>query len=394
MDGPTRPGKRHHFNSSSEILLCPLNDAHQPEGPKCSVMRRTISLLLGTLFVVLGVVAMPVVYYLWELQQPEVIRRVLDPTVVYALAIPGVIIELEKEKDIRALDGTVLELDRSDLNFLLQTSFNEEYVERKALEVHRSIIDHVRLGPRDTFSFSISTTTERPIVQKNLIRLYRRKMAARPECSMGQFLGIAWNGVRKLFGVRKPTEEEQLRNLPHCRPPKSVQDAVMKAVAKRLERAQETGSDSVQVVPKFERGGHLFVRRSLELGQTGAYFLPIFPVLLGLIGVLSWRDRRACYARLSAPLLIAGLLLLLLNATLFFFAPTFDLFTTIQKIDPDYKMSESTSQWLHVVFYLVQAVAKGVTRKLALLGAFLILAGLILVRLHQQCRTTLAPSPN
>lgn len=168
----------------------------------------------------------------------------------------------------------------------------------------------------------------------------------------------------------------------------------MKAVAKRLERAQETGSDSVQVVPKFERGGHLFVRRSLELGQTGAYFLPIFPVLLGLIGVLSWRDRRACYARLSAPLLIAGLLLLLLNATLFFFAPTFDLFTTIQKIDPDYKMSESTSQWLHVVFYLVQAVAKGVTRKLALLGAFLILAGLILVRLHQQCRTTLAPSPN
>ncbi len=351
-------------------------------------MQRTTSLLLGTLFVILGVIGMPVVYYLWELQQPRTIARVLDPTVVYALAVPGVIIELEKEKDIRALDGTVLELDRSDLNFLLQTSFDESYVARKALEVHRSIVDNVQRGPRDTFSFSISTAEERPVIQKNLIRLYRRKMAARPECSMGQFLGIAWNGVRKLFGVRKPTEEEQLRNLPHCRPPKAVQDAVMKAVANRLQKAQEHSADPVLVVPKFNRGGHLFVRRSLALGQTGAWFLPIFPLLLAVVGVMSWRDRRACYARLAAPVLITGLILLLMHGTLYFFAPTFDLFAMIQKIDPAYHMSESTSQWLHVVFYVVQAVAKVVTRRLALLGAFLILAGLILVRLHQQCRVT------
>ncbi|MEO8199638.1 MAG: hypothetical protein ABI679_03860 [Gemmatimonadota bacterium] len=350
-------------------------------------MRRTISLLLATLFVVLGVTIFPVVYYLWEIQQPEVIERVLDPTIVYALGIPAVIVELEKEKDIRALDGTVLELDRSDLNFLLQTSFTEVDVERKALEVHKSIVDHVRQGPKDTFSFSISTVAERPIIQKNLVRLYRRKMNARHECSMGQFLGIAWNGVRKLFGVKKPSEEEQLRTLPHCRPPKMVQEAVMSAVAKRLEKAQEHSADSVHVIPKFGRGGHLFVRRSLELGQTGAWFLPVFPILLAIIGIISWRDRRACYARLAAPLLISGLILLLMNATMYYFAPSLDLFATIQKMDPAYRMSESTSQWLRIVFYVVQGVAVLVARKLALLGAFLILAGLVTVRLHRTCRT-------
>jgi hypothetical protein len=354
-------------------------------------MRRYLSLLLATIFVVLAVTAMPVVYYLWELEQPKVIATELDPTTLYALSVPGVIIELEKERDIRALDGTVLELDRSDLNFLLQTSFSEEDVARKALEVHRSIIDHIRTGPRDTFTFTISTSAERPIVQKNLIRLFRRKMVARPECSMGQFLGIAWNGVRKLFGVRPPTEEEQLRKLPHCRPPKMVQDAVMRAVATRLEKARENGSDSVRVIPKFQPEGHRFVRRSLELGQTGSRFLPVFPAILVMIALLSWGDLRACFARLATPVLVTGLVLLLVNAPLYFFGPDFDLFATIQKLDPDFKMSESTAQWLHVVFYVLQAVARVVTRKLALLGSFLVLAGLILVRLHQHCRTREVP---
>ncbi len=346
-------------------------------------MRRYLSLLLATIFVVLRVVAMPVVYYLWELQQPRVIATELDPTMVYALTIPGIIIELEKEKDIRALDGTVLELNGSDLNFLLQTSFTEEDVARKSLEVHRSIVDHVQQGPRDTFSFSISTAAERPIIQKNLVKLYRRKMLARPECSMGQFLGIAWNGVRKIFGVKAPSEEELLRKLPHCRPPKKVQDAVMAAVVKRLEKARAGGSDSVRVIPKFEPEGHRFVRRSLELGQTGTLFLPIFPTILALIGVLSWRDPRALFARLATPILITGLLLLLINGTLYFFGPDVDFFATIQKLDPDFTMSESTAQWLHVVFYVVQVVSRVVTRKLAMLGSFLILAGLVLVRVHQ-----------
>ena len=351
-------------------------------------MQRHLSLLLATLFVLAGVVGFPVVYYLWYVQQPIVIERRLDPEMLYALGIPGVIIELEKDSSVRALDGTVLALDRQDLNLLLQSTFSEEDVARKALEVHQSIIDNVVTGPRDTFTFSISTTAERPLVQKNLVRIYRRKMVARPECSMGDFLGIAWRGMGKLFGARQLSDEAQLRRLPHCRPPRMVQDGVMNAVVARLEAAQRTGADSVRVVPAFGPKAHRFIRRSLQLGQTGPFILWVFPGLLAVIVVLSSRDRAACYARLATPLLITGLLLVLIHVPLLLYARDMDFMATIHKIDADFRMSESTAQWLQVVFYVVKTTGVAAARNVTLVGAFLVLLGLLFARQHQRCRIT------
>jgi hypothetical protein len=49
-------------------------------------------------------------------------------------------------------------------------------------------------------------------------------------------------------------------------------------------------------------------------------------------------------------------------------------------------MSESTGQWLQVVFYLLREVMQVAARHVALMAAFLLLAGLLLVRRHQYCR--------
>jgi hypothetical protein len=352
-------------------------------------MRRHLALILGVVFILFGAFVFPYIYYLFLLQNPKVVDRQLEPEMLYALAVPGVLIELEKEKGIRSLDGTVLELDRNDLNFLVQTGFTPEDLKKKALVAHRSIVSHARIGPRDTFTFAISLKDEIPVFQKNLIRIFRRKMIARPECSMGQFLGIAWRSVGKLFGAKAPTPEEQLRKLPHCRPPEMVQQGVLTAVRARLEAAQANAPDSLHVRPAFGTKAHRFVRRNLALGQTAPRLALVFPVLLLGIGLLSWRERSALWARLAAPLLITGLLLLIINLPLIYFVHDLDLFTTIQKVDPDFKMSESTGQWLQVVFYLLREVMKVTARHIALAAAFLLLAGLVLIRQHQRSRLRL-----
>jgi hypothetical protein len=165
-----------------------------------------------------------------------------------------------------------------------------------------------------------------------------------------------------------------------------VQASVIDAVRARLDRAQASAPDSLLVRPAFGPKAHRFVRRTLALGQFAPRLFLVFPVLLLGIILLSWRDRAALWARLAAPLMITGLLLLLINLPLFYFWQDIDLFATIQKVDPDYRMSESTGQWLQVVFYLLREVMKLTTRHVALIAGFLILAGLILVRQHQRCR--------
>ena len=352
-------------------------------------MRRHLALILGVMFILFGALVFPFLYYLFLIQNPRVVDRQLEPEMLYALAVPGVLIELEKEKGIRSLDGTVLELDRTDLNFMIQTGFTPEDLKRKALVAHQSIVSNARVGPRDTFTFALSLKDDLPVFQKNLLRVFRRKMIARPECSMGQFLGIAWRSVGKLFGARAPTPEDQLRKLPHCRPPVMVQKGVLTAVQARLEAAQANAPDSIYVRPSFGPKAHRFIRRSLALGQEAPRLALVLPVLLLGIGLLSWRERSALWARLGTPLLVTGLVLLLINLPLIYFMHDVDLFTTIHKVDPEFTMSESTGQWLQVVFYLLREVMKVTARHIALAAAFLILAGLVMVRQHQQVRLRL-----
>jgi hypothetical protein len=169
-----------------------------------------------------------------------------------------------------------------------------------------------------------------------------------------------------------------------------VQDGVLEAVQARMSRAQANAPDSLNVRPAFGPKTHRFVRRALEVGQTGPRYFLLLPLLLVGIVLLSWNDRVALWARLAAPLLITGMLLLMINLPLFYFWHHLDLLTTISKIDPEYRMSESTGQWLQVVFYLLREVMKVTARHVALGAAFLLLAGLVFVRRHQSMRRRLS----
>jgi hypothetical protein len=353
-------------------------------GRALHVIERHLSLLLGTAFVLLTVLVLPVLYYLWLIQQTNVVVRAVDPGTLYALVVPGAVHELEKDRSLRALDGTVLALDRGDITRILTTTFSEDDVLRKAAEAIKSVRESARTGSRDTFMFWIPIARERPMLDGYLIKYFHYKLVARPECSMGKFLGIAWTQVQRFFG-KHITQDEQLARLPHCRPPKAVQKAVMNAVAVKLQRSETHAADSVLARPNFSPNVHRWIRRSLVTGQTDTRFFFIPLALLAIIIMLSWRDRKACYARVAAPLLISSMLLLIINVPLFFYARDLDLLGTVYKLQTT-QLSEGTGQWLQVVFYVLKSVARVAAANLALWAGFMMLAGLIVLRQHQRSR--------
>lgn len=356
---------------------------HGPESRivlRCE-MRRHLSLVLATLFIVVGAFVLPVVYLLWMLQQPELVHRTVDPTTLYAMAIPGVVIELEKDKTVRALDGTVLELTRADLTRIITGSFSEDDVMRKAQEVVQTVATTMDRAPPDTFQFYINIKTERPVVQEYLKGYFRHKLAARPECSMGRVTGLAWMGLQKLFGKRI-SEDEQLRRLPRCRGPREIQDAIMKAVSARLDRSAASGSDSVKVRPHLSPDAHRLVRRTLAVGRAGPWLIPALSLILGGILLLSWKDRRHCYARLAAPLLITSLILLLIFLPVYFF--DLDLYGAVFKVKT-VALSEGTNTWLQVLFYAVKVMLRHACYNILVFSGILLGLGLVLTRQHQRC---------
>lgn len=349
-------------------------------------MRRHLALLLATLFILLGAFVLPVVYLLWTIQRPELIAETADPETLYAMTIPGVVNEVVKDHGIRALDGTALELNRTEVTRVLMASFSEQDVVHKAEEVMSSIATTMDQAPPDTFQFYINIKDERPVVHDYLKGYFRHKLAARPECTMGRVTGLAWMGLQKLFGKRI-TEDEQLRRLPRCRGPRQVQDAVMHAVSARLDRGLERAPDSIKVRPSFSPKAHRFVRRSLAVGQAGPWLLPVLPLILGGIILLSRDNRRHCYARIAAPLLITSLILLLVFIPAFVFSPDLDLYSAVFKVKM-VELSAGTSLWLRVAFYLVKVMGRHASYNLAMFGGILLALGLVATRMHQRSAVT------
>lgn len=352
------------------------------------MMRRHVSLLLAALFILLGAFVFPVIYLLWMIQRPELVSRTVDPDVLYALTVPGVVIELEKDRGLRALDGTVLELDREDISRIVMANFTERQVVKKGEEAVRSVATTLESAPPDTFQFWINLKEERPVVNAYLVKYFRHKLVAQPRCSPGKVLGLAWMGVQKLFGKRM-TEDEQLQRLPHCRPPREVQDAVMKAVAARLHKNEVQGPDSIRARPNFSPKAHRAVRRTLDLGREGAGLLPLFPLILVGIFALSWENRRACYARLAAPLLITSMILLLFSIPFFIYSGRVDLYDSFMKVKP-VELNESTGQWLRVTAYLVKVMMREASYNLSIIGGIMLALGLVFTQRYQRSKVSQA----
>lgn len=346
-------------------------------------MKRPLSLALATFVVLACALLIPAAYFLQLLQQPELVDSHLDPEYLYAAGIPAVVLEIQKEPTIKELRGTVLELTERDLTRLLQTSFTPEEVAAKAHEVHQNIVAHVPRAPVDSFEFYVSLKKERPVVARHAKRYIAAKLKSRPGCSVGQFAGIAWMGIKKLFS--KVSEKDQLKSLPKCEPPGFVEKSILKKVNQKLDHMVATGKDSIPVHPHFSADAHHHIQQALFLGREFPLVCAILLAALAGLFFLQGSDRAAGLAWAGTPLVLGGAFLAITGTVFSLTGSSIDPNPLLRQIQGS-PMSESTGQWLNVVAYLLRVTLRLASYHLLLGGAGALLLGLILVRQSQRLR--------
>ncbi|MGH7656856.1 MAG: hypothetical protein ACREL6_01390, partial [Gemmatimonadales bacterium] len=310
-------------------------------------MTRALSLFLATTFVILSVALFPGLHFLNMIQNPERVARELDPWMIYALGIPAVAIEVEKDSRIQAIKGTLLHTTRGDLVRLLESHFTVEDVRRKAIEVHHNIVNDARRLPGDSLIFFVSVAEEKKVLLPAMHEFFERKIERRDGCSVGSVLDIAWMGVKDVFGEDK-TDMEALHELPRCDPPDAVKNQVMNAVDARVAKLTRTGSDSVRASPDMSLKAHRRIKTALKAGE---YYLLLVPVLLALltgIAVANRRDRSVLWLRLGAPLLISGLSVLAVALPFTWSVQDLDVAGMVYRVE-DPPVTASTGQWLNLV---------------------------------------------
>lgn len=353
-------------------------------------MARTLSLVLAAAFVILSVILFPSLRFLFMMQNPERVAGELDPWMIYAIGVPAVAVEVEKDSGIEAIQGTLLNTTRGDLVRLLEAHFTVEDVRRKAIKVHQNIVDDSRRLPGDSLVFFVSIEKEKEVILPALHDFFEKKIERREGCDMGGVLDIAWMGVEDMLGAEK-TDVESLRDLPKCDPPDAVKNQVMDAVDARVEEMRTSGKDSIRVAPGMSLKAHNRIKLALKAGGYFPFLVPILPLLLAGIAIVNWRDRRVLWLRLGAPILIAGLSVLSVALSFSWSVQDLNVAGMVYAVE-DPPVSASTGQWLNLVFYVAKRTAVAANRQVALIAAFVVLIGLLFILRHRKIQVD--PSPD
>ncbi len=335
-------------------------------------MKRNLSMVLATSFVILGVVAFPPLYFLHTMSRPRMVATKLDPNWLYAMGLPAVSLEVEKDPVVRSLRGSIFHVTRGDIFRFLQSHFTPADVSFKAVEIHQSVLDGLRQYP-GSLSFYVSVNEEKKVVLPDVHGFFQRKLDAREECGVGGFLDIAWMGLKSLFG-EKQSAIETLQDLPHCDPSGAVENKILNAVDEGVAEFRRVSRDSIRVTPSISMKASRRIRSALAAGRWWGLLVA---VMLGILTALAWlnrEDRHLLFRRTGTTLLLTGLVLLVVSFPCIWMIRDLDIPGMILWVEHP-PISEGTGQWLGLVFYVVKSAAQATNRDLVLVGGVLAVAG-------------------
>lgn len=335
-------------------------------------MTRTLSLVLATSFVLLGVVILPPLYFLHTVSSPRIVAGELDPHWLYALGLPAVSLEVEKDPVVQSLRGSVLQVTRGDINRFLQGHFTTADVSFKAVEVHQAILDGLRQYP-GSLTFYVNVEAEKEVALPAVHGFFKRRLDSREECGVGGFLDIAWMGLKSLFG-EKQSEIESLQDLPLCDPSGAVENKILAAVDQSVAEFRRVGRDSIKITPSISGKASRHIRSALLAGPWWALVVAFMLSILVALAWLNLGDRHLLLLRTGTPTLLTGLALLVVAVPLLWLLRDIDIPGMILWVE-DPPISEGTGQWLGLVFYVVKSAARASNADMVALGAVLTAAG-------------------
>jgi hypothetical protein len=287
------------------------------------------------------------------------VRATLDPDSLYAMGIPAVVFELQRDDMIESLDGGLFEMTPADIRAVLTSAYDAEDVSKKAHEVHGALVDYIlHFPPRDTLFFLVSFAEEKPVLLDSLMAYFRNRIASLPDCSPFQVVEIGFGALLKEAGLK--SEEGFARGLPRCRPPRSVETKLLGMLESGIEKIKTRGSSSVAAFPEENRPSYEKFRRAMILTRwfaaTGSWAFLAVLVLMASVFVLARRaGRRERTGILVRALVAMAIALALCGASTHLWANRIDLWALFFDRPRD-QLSPSTVNWFTVVVHAVRAV--------------------------------------
>ncbi len=314
-------------------------------------------------------------------RDPRAVASRLEPKVVKTVALDAIVYELQRDRLIRSLEGGLFEMTADDTRGVLERAYSSEEMTRKLRRVHGELIRYVdRFPPRDSIYFVVSFAEEKPVLLDSLMVFWRRRITSLPDCEPLAVARIGFGALLKGVGLK--SDEGFAKDLPRCRPPKSIETKLLDGLGTALEESKRSGKTSVSAFPKHHRSSYAGFRRSM-LGArifafTGSFFF--LALLIGAASVYLFLPRgdRAERARLlSVGLVALALLLAALGAWASLRGRELDLWPVFFNT-PREALSDSTRYWFTLVIYVVRG-AIGVAGSRAFVFAALCLAAATLL---------------
>ncbi len=293
------------------------------------------------------------------------IHHATDPDSIYAISIPAIVYELQRDDLIEALEGGLFEMSAKDTREVVTGAYDAEYFSRRARDTHASLVRYtLNFPPPDTLFFLVSLERERPVLLDRLLNHWRQRIQSLPSCSPFQLAEIGFGAL--LAGTGLESSESFAKGLPRCRPPESLEKKLLMKLEQSIEEEKKSGSEFVSAFPKKNQTDYTQFRRSMTFARGFAHsgswpFLALL-VAATLAFVLVRSTGRPGRARAATWGLIGiAVLLVLCGAALRRWGGEIDLWALVHD-KPRAELSASTVHWFTLVFYLTRvtlAIAAG-----------------------------------
>ena len=298
-------------------------------------MKTPLTVLFCILFILGALTFVPVEGFFNELTDSDHFTGVVEGGRLYEQTIRWTRRRILREDFVRSLEGTALQLDATDIDSALKSTFPEEWFLGQINRMHRDAVGVLSSGTAPERPIGLDLSNKRELLLKHLIGIFERKLAELPACDAGDALKFAATS----FDVKSI----------NCRPPEKIMERLRTHLQKSIEPVTAVMPSTLNFPGFYPESMKSMVMTeirkaySILTGISTVIYLGL-GLLLVLIFYVNRSNRSQALFRTGLPLLIAGILLFLLFFPAHWIA---DQFLDMPRMAKRFEVDVTTSPFGH-----------------------------------------------
>lgn len=263
-------------------------------------MRSFIAFLLSAAFIVLALVIIPVERLFNHMTDSDQVVDVVRQSTLYEQLLRQTSDRIFSNDVFRKLDDSPMAMSASEMSGHLQSAFPKEWFLNTIKAVHGRAI--ARLDPLpNQASFSISIGDRKEVLMENLTKHFVTRYDQLPDCPPGEL------ARRRRLAAAQGADV----TVPDCKLPEPIRGSIIASFQKRLAASLAVLPDTLHVFPHAAASESEFIAAFREIrffaGDARLAGYGLLLVLLGLSGLIHYRQPKIMVRRLGTPLVWAGL---------------------------------------------------------------------------------------